>query len=261
MLASRYVTIGYVHAGPQPSFRFAEQTLDHDALIAVEQGGFEYEIGEETGSAAFGDLVFCPAETCFKRRATSEIMFHHIHLGRSEEDDSAESLPSGKVSIGDVNRLASTLRYLRELYHGDYPEAMRRKAIYGQYVPELLWLCELESYQADLRTQRNDPIMEQALRELHLHAFEPISAGQVAAKLKLHPSLFSRRFKEAYGVSPVSYVTRLRLEEAKRLLLETDEKLEWIADRCGYESGSYFCRVFSSKVGMNPSAFRLSYRL
>lgn len=262
MLAFGYETIGYVYAGPQSSFRHAEQTLDHDTLIVIEQGAFEYGIQGERGTAAFGDLVFCPAKAGFRRRALGEIVFHHIHLRSRFPDEGSVRLPVGKFPVGDVSRLASSLRYMGELYRGDYPEAMKRKAIYEHFVPELLWLCEWETYHAERRRQKSDPLMERALRELHQHAFEPFfGANRIAARLKLHPSLFSRRFKAAHGVSPIAYLTRLRLEEAKRLLLETDETMEAIASRCGYETGAYFSRVFRSKEGMNPSAFRQAYRL
>jgi AraC family transcriptional regulator len=53
-----------------------------------------------------------------------------------------------------------------------------------------------------------------------------------------------------------NFATQLRLDEAKKLLLETNKTLEEIVSLCGYENGSYLSRVFSSKVRINASEFR-----
>jgi transcriptional regulator GlxA family with amidase domain len=79
---------------------------------------------------------------------------------------------------------------------------------------------------------------------------------RIADNLGLKPSDLTRRFRLEYGVAPIEYATNLRLEEAKKLLLETDYTLDTIASLCGYENGSYLGRVFRSKVGINPSDFR-----
>ena len=107
----------------------------------------------------------------------------------------------------------------------------------------------------------SDPLMQLAAGYMHRHLFKDMSMKQIAEKLGIGQSQLTRRFCAAYGATPVEYVTRLRLEEAKRLLLETDETLDGIACRCGFENGSYLSRVFSAKTGMAPSLFRHNYRI
>ena len=63
-------------------------------------------------------------------------------------------------------------------------------------------------------------------------------------------------FKEAYGVTPKTYVDRLRLEEAKKRLLQTDEKIIDIAVSVGFGSLSTFNRFFKEQTGETPQAYR-----
>ncbi len=63
-------------------------------------------------------------------------------------------------------------------------------------------------------------------------------------------------FKEVYGVTPKAYVDALRLKEAQRLLVDTDEKIIDIATSVGFGSLATFNRFFKETVGMSPMAYR-----
>jgi transcriptional regulator GlxA family with amidase domain len=67
---------------------------------------------------------------------------------------------------------------------------------------------------------------------------------------------FKRRFGKATGMTPLEYVHALRLEHAKTLLESTDESLEKLAERVGYEDASFFSRLFRRSVGLTPAQYR-----
>ena len=67
-------------------------------------------------------------------------------------------------------------------------------------------------------------------------------------------------FKETYGVTPKGYMDALRLEEAKRLLRKTDEKIIDIAALVGFGSLATFNRFFKKEEGMTPQTFRKASR-
>ncbi|MCG8612570.1 MAG: helix-turn-helix domain-containing protein [Pseudomonadales bacterium] len=71
---------------------------------------------------------------------------------------------------------------------------------------------------------------------------------------------FSRRFKQATGMSPIEYVHTLRLEEAKQLLESGDAPLEAIAEQVGYEDAAFFGRLFRRKVGVTPIQYRKRFQ-
>jgi AraC family transcriptional regulator len=261
VLTRYYKVSGYVYAGPQTAFRHSAQVLDHPTLIAVEAGSFEYEIEESAGQATLGDLVFCPAEVRFCRKALSEITFHHIHFQELIHEGSGYPFPSGKISVQDVIRLSSTFNYLRKLPLLTNDPAVRLSLVNDYLIPDLLLLSELELLKQENRHKTKDLLMKQASQYIQLHACSLFSMRELAANLGISQSQLTRRFQAAYGIGPSAYVTTLRIEEAKKLLLETDDTLEAIAHRCGYDSGSYLCRIFTAKAGINPSSFRQQYRI
>jgi transcriptional regulator GlxA family with amidase domain len=70
---------------------------------------------------------------------------------------------------------------------------------------------------------------------------------------------FIRRFTKAAGMTPLSYVHALRLEEAKQMLETTDLPIEAIANEMGYEDASFFSRLFRRETGLTPAHYRLRF--
>ncbi len=67
---------------------------------------------------------------------------------------------------------------------------------------------------------------------------------------------FQRLFASETGVSPGRYVERCRIEAARALLEQTDERLAAIALRCGFSGPETFLRAFRRVVGVNPTDYR-----
>ena len=68
---------------------------------------------------------------------------------------------------------------------------------------------------------------------------------------------FTRLFKRYYGKAPVEFAIRLRIEQAKSMLRETDMKIKAIADATGYSDALYFSRLFKKACGCSPSEYRI----
>lgn len=96
---------------------------------------------------------------------------------------------------------------------------------------------------------------------LHVNAGETISLQGVADHFHLSAGYLSVMFKKKIGEGFASYVLHLRLDNAKNLLLNTDQKIGDIAAEVGYDNAYYFDRVFKKTIGMTPSQFRSVYKI
>ncbi len=84
-----------------------------------------------------------------------------------------------------------------------------------------------------------------------------ISLHEIAQLFFVTPSYLSRLFKQETGTNLNNYITMIRMEKAKQLLEETDEKVNDIARMVGYQAPNYFARVFKKCNGYAPSDKRL----
>lgn len=72
---------------------------------------------------------------------------------------------------------------------------------------------------------------------------------------------FKRRFTNATGLSPIFYVQRLRIEDAKRRLERTEASVDEISWQVGYEEPAFFRRLFKRVTGLSPGAYRRRFKI
>lgn len=88
----------------------------------------------------------------------------------------------------------------------------------------------------------------------------PLQVSALAALVNISPSHYFALFKRQTGFAPISYFTRLRMEEARRLLETTEASVKEVAAQLGYDDPFYFSRVFKSVNQLAPSNYRLRRR-
>ncbi|MBO9610259.1 MAG: helix-turn-helix transcriptional regulator [Paenibacillaceae bacterium] len=101
-----------------------------------------------------------------------------------------------------------------------------------------------------------DPKIEFIVHYMREHFAEDISLDRMADKVKITPTYLSSYFKEKMGLNFKEYLNDIRMQHAKRYLLETDWKIQDVAERVGYRSLTPFTRMFKLATGMTPNEFR-----
>lgn len=100
--------------------------------------------------------------------------------------------------------------------------------------------------------------INKVFRYIHQHFSEELSLTRVAGLVGLSESGFCKFFKRTTGKTFSDYVVDIRIGHACHLLSESDETISGIAWRSGFESMTYFNRVFLKKKGIRPREFRKS---
>ena len=93
------------------------------------------------------------------------------------------------------------------------------------------------------------------------HFGVPSPVEEVIKRSKLAERTFKRRFQKATGITPIAYVQRLRVEDAKRRLERTTASVEEISWRVGYEDAAFFRRLFRRTTGLSPGAYRKRFSI
>ncbi len=92
------------------------------------------------------------------------------------------------------------------------------------------------------------------------HYAEDVTNGTLAEALHFHPNYLLRCMKETFGCTPLAYLHRYRIEQAKRLLATTDLRIAEVAERVGYAYAPYFTNSFKRETGETPLRFRRRFR-
>ncbi len=100
--------------------------------------------------------------------------------------------------------------------------------------------------------------IERVLQYIEKTPLEQITLKDAAESVHMNPSYLSQLFKQQLNKKFVDYITELRIEESKRLLLHSTLRMSEIAERVGYSDLAYFSNIFKRMTGYSPSEFRKS---
>ncbi|MFE5307390.1 cupin domain-containing protein [Isoptericola sp. NPDC056573] len=105
-----------------------------------------------------------------------------------------------------------------------------------------------------------DPVVGPALRALHADPSRAWTVEALARRARVSRATFARRFTEAMGEPPISYLAGWRLCLAADLLQERDDTLESIARQVGYSNAYALSAAFTREYGVRPSRYRSQAR-
>jgi transcriptional regulator GlxA family with amidase domain len=101
-----------------------------------------------------------------------------------------------------------------------------------------------------------DPRLAQAIRLMEAHIDRPLTVAAIAKRAGVTARTLEKTFLKSIGETPGAYCLRLRLNAARRLVLDTREPMADIAARTGFSSAAAFSRAFSRAFGRAPVRMR-----
>jgi AraC-like DNA-binding protein len=129
---------------------------------------------------------------------------------------------------------------------------LRLLSIFAQHLSIL-------SNQLVVRREKDESAnMARARQFIETHQAEPLSLGRVAHAANISRHYFCKMFKKATGISFIDYLSRVRVEKSKTLLLNPNSRISEAAFACGFQSMTNFNRTFRRIVGRSPTRFRES---
>ena len=104
-------------------------------------------------------------------------------------------------------------------------------------------------------TMHPNQIVSNALHKVKHRYYEDITLEQVAEELNISVFYLSKLFRKHMGINFTEYLTQLRIEHAKRLLQDGNKSIKEVAYAVGFNSQSYFSKIFKKYTGTAPSEY------
>lgn len=236
-------------------------------------GVLKHSCGERHGESvmALNDITYVPA------RMDNSWEFGHsnphcLHILIEDSFFTQTALtaldydPASLETIGSFQLRDPQMQMMAKLFHSE---------LYGQgetgplYVESLttaltIYLLNQHTNQRSNHRPQVSHLSKQQLRLVHdlmaSRLADGVSLNQMAAEINLSPYHFARQFKTSMGVAPHRYFLQMRLNEAKRLLLQAPTApISVIAQQTGFTDQAYLTRQFKDRFGITPARFRLKY--
>ncbi len=99
-------------------------------------------------------------------------------------------------------------------------------------------------------------LVHKAMAFIHTHYMDSLTRAEIAAYVGLSERHLTRCFQQEMGMTPMTYLNRYRIKQAKTLLEAGELGITEIAMEVGFSSGGYFTRVFRQEMGVSPRAYQ-----
>lgn len=248
--------------------RPAGRTVDRRAagrrchgFLYVWEGQISFALAD--GSAVrlhAGDLAIVPKGSCYLLRyeaqsTTYVLLDCLLTMGDGEEVSLTEQVTVVANDLSD-RRIAGIMAKLEMCGASENSAALFRRK---ELAYRLLSVIFEDSALGSLRQARSTSILP-GVRLLRQSYLESLPIGQLAQVCDMSVSSFRRQFSMAYGMSPVQYRNRLRVNRAQQLLAEGSCTVTEAAYASGFENLGYFSRCYKKLTGETPQATRAAKR-
>nr|WP_238357594.1 AraC family transcriptional regulator [Cohnella zeiphila] len=251
---------------------------EHFELLLMVKGTAVFHIESEPYEAAPGDLLLVPSgglhagfSPCDQDMEFIAFVFNGSMLGGLPHDPvhSRFLAPYIEGKVRFPVRIASgtdAASPVRQCVVRAIEEFNDKRRAYELAVKSHLYLlfsllarehlAEREAVGATASFSRNSERFKPLLRYVEEHYQDGITIEEAARRVNLNPYHFCKQFKKLTGRTFVDYVNWYRMNEAERLLLESDLTVTEAADRVGCGNPNYFTKLFKQYKGMTPSQAR-----
>lgn len=234
-----------------------EGRRDYQLLYVSSGKAFFTFDGQEQEAAAGSMALYRPGESQrYYYYAEDEPEVCWIHFSGSA---ASEMLDKIGFSQSHILSLGHSFNF-SELFSRIIVELQLRRPCFEEFLCLLLQelfqgiqRSQLESFADRFRNQKE---MEESVRFFNESFSQNICIEEYAKNQHMSVCWFIRCFKRYMGITPMQYLTSIRIGKAKELLKNTNYSIQEIGGLVGYENPLYFSRIFHKQTGHSPSAYR-----
>jgi AraC-like DNA-binding protein len=237
-------------------------------VVAISQGD-PFAIRDAAGSALtpIEDSGTCDGSPLEQAGAQTELLLLHCELSGGCTNPVRAALPRLIHCAGDDGRVARWLEpSVRLLALESSSRSLGRSTVLNRLAEVVFvhliraWLDSQPPECGGWFRVMTDPPLARALAAFHTEPGGAWTLRALAAQAGLSRSAFASRFRSLAGETPLEYVTRWRIEQAKSLIETDGAPFKQIVGRLGYASEAAFRTAFKRQVGETPGAYRAKRR-
>ena len=103
-------------------------------------------------------------------------------------------------------------------------------------------------------------LVRKAMAYIHEHYTEGLTREELARYVNASEGHLARCFRQETGITPMAYLNRYRVNQAKMILTKTNQSITAVSMAVGFSDNNYFSRVFRQEVGCSPQVYRREHQ-
>lgn len=268
--------VRYLRKKTDITFRIGFGTPDIFSRMPASYNNALRALIESTGSVAHADdlSIHCEYEADYPIRQEKQL-FAAVENGEVNNATASARDYFDRLAETDITIMNLRLKVLEFALWGEHIAYEKGGMVYqvntrGNYLSDVMSMddpAQLRPWFVDKMTdacrnvqnkriEKSGSTIETAIRYIRENYSRDISLDDVSREVNISPYYFSKLFKDNTDQNFIEYLTNIRMERARELLLTTEYSMKEICSMAGYADPNYFSRTFKKNVGVTPTEYK-----
>lgn len=236
-----------IHIANREQFEITDGFQPVSSIFYLLSGCFEIEISGKVYNVRSGDVFYLPDNLFFKRKVIDRISFYYIRLSDDEEYSDMYGIlrPNSIVDIENSVKLLTA-----DCNKNDKLQKAKNIVLESMF-------CRLKL--KDYCSTKNDANLLKCINYLHSSFNKDIDLNTLCSVSGYSKTILIEKFKKYYNATPIQYLTFVRLNKARELLVDSKYSISEISEKCGFNCPYYFSNTFKKYCGYSPNQYRKKY--
>lgn len=252
---------GNIEVGETTALSF--QPLDCRMLFYVQEGSGTLRLSSGKDYALLPDTLFylnCSKQPFSLTVDQGPLRMITFSLGGNLFNIYESLVPFQTFALAQIDQFSAIRRNLEQLLAGSASAVLENKLRDSSLLSAILTELFIQAFHLENEEAGCAPYLRELKHYLDNHMTSNIRLNDLEQRCHRSKYRICREFSAAFGLPPLKYLNKKRMEAAENLLLSTRKKVQEIALETGYENTNHFINLFKKEYGSTPQAYREAHQ-
>ena len=222
---------------------------NYDSLSIRLSGRGQFETDEKTFTVKRGNVLYIPKNANYNQKSNNEKIIAIHFINYNSNNDKSEV-----ITVENIDLIEELVCKMYDIWK-EKKQGHKYKCTSLLY--ELLYILNCQEHSKIIQSVSGDSKIKIAIDYIHSnYRSTAVEIKQLAEMCCVSETYFRKLFKKIHGVSPVEYITNLRLEFASHLLRSQLYTVNEVAYKSGFCDSKYFSKIFKKHYNCSPKKFQ-----
>lgn len=243
----------------QEEFNLSMQPFECRMLLYTKKGCGTLRLPKKTYQLESESLLYldCSISPGWEIEMSDSGWQYTVFFIQGEQLPYYESLvPFSQAVLITVSSYSIILPGLEKLLQHGNSATLRNKLVDASVLSNIITELWIEAFHMETPERKCPSYLIEIRQSLDTFFMNPLRLDDLENKYHISKYRICREFSSVFGIPPLKYLNKRRMEIAKNLLLSTDKHIHEIASELGYENTNHFINLFKKETGLTPLVYR-----
>jgi len=222
-------------------------------IVYIIEGKACFTINKRVYTVGKNNILLLPPDTYHQEQAVTDVSI--LYIGLLNDEKIKNIIAPTVLDYNNIELIFSFRSILKEMVNTFH----NKDLCIDNYISIIIIYIHRFIFTGNISIRNNNAFIDNSISYFNKYFAKQIDVGKISGHFNISKNYFSSIFKKKTGLPPGKYLNELRIDVAKKMLLNKKIRIKKISEMIGFQDPYYFSRIFKKICGMSPQEFREQY--